>query len=68
MIIAIAWIFGAVSVALTWLAIRHSVVVDVIDPPVPFDVYRAKCDEAALLQARVRVLEGQLAAVEQGRL
>jgi len=66
-IIAIAWIFGAVSVALTWLAIRHSVVVDVIDPPVPFDVYCAKCDEAARLQARVRVLEGQLAAMEQGR-
>jgi hypothetical protein len=67
MIIAIAWIFGALSVTLTWLAIRHSVVVEVIDPPVPFDLYRAKCDEAARLQARVRELEGQLAAVEQGR-
>jgi hypothetical protein len=67
MIIAIAWIFGALSVTLTWLAIRHSVVVEVIDPPVPFDLYCAKCDEAARLQARVRVLEGQLAAMEQGR-
>jgi hypothetical protein len=67
MIIAIAWICGAVSVTLTWLAIRHSVVVEVIDPPVPFEIYRAKCDETTRLQARVRVLEGQLAAMEQGR-
>lgn len=67
MIIAIAWIFGALSVTITWLAIRHSVVVEVIDPPVPFEIYCAKCDEAARLQARVRVLEGQLAAMEQGR-
>jgi len=67
MIIAIAWICGAVSVTITWLAIRNSVVVEVIDPPVPFATYRAKCDEATRLADRVRVLEGQLAAMEQGR-
>jgi hypothetical protein len=65
--IAIAWIFGAVGVGLTWLAIRNSVKVEVLDPLVPLDLYRAKCDEATRLAARVRVLEGQLAAMEQGR-
>jgi hypothetical protein len=46
-----------------WLGIT----IDTIDPPVPLAAYRAKCDEVTRLEARVRVLEGQLAAMEQGR-
>lgn len=61
----IAWAFGLVAVGLVW---RHVASLgEDIDAPVPLAMYRERCDEVTRLQARVRLLEAQLASVEQGR-
>jgi len=58
----LAWAFGVVAIVAVG---RHVVsLVEDIDAPVPLALYRARCDEVARLQARVRLLEAQLAAME----
>ena len=58
-------VVGAHRIAvILWEALRD-VVIDTIDAPVSLALYRARCDEVARLQARVRLLEAQLASVEQ---
>ena len=61
----LAWAVGVVAI----VAVGRYVVSlgEDIDAPVPLGLYRARCDEVARLQARVRLLEAQLASVEQGR-
>ena len=61
----LAWAFGVVAI---FAVGRHVASLgEDIDAPVPLALYRARCDEVARLQARVRLLEAQLASVEQGR-
>ena len=59
----IAWAFGTVAIGLVWRHIRD-IEIDTIDAPVPLALYRARCDEVARLQQRVKRLEAELAAVE----
>jgi len=64
-ILILAWAFGVVAIFA--VAAHVASLVEDIDAPVPLTLYRARCDEVERLQARVRLLEAQLASVEQGR-
>jgi len=64
-ILILAWAFGVVAI---FAVGRHvASLVEDIDAPVPLALYRARCDEVARLQQRVKRLEAELAAVEQER-
>ena len=64
-ILILAWAFGVVAI---FAVGRHvASLVEDIDAPVPLTLYRARCDEVARLQQRVKRLEAELAAVEQER-
>jgi hypothetical protein len=62
-ILILAWAFGLVAIVAVGRYITS--LGEDIDAPVPLALYRARCDEVERLQARVRLLEAQLASVEQ---
>lgn len=63
----VALFLGAKHIVEVVLSVVADVITDEIDPPVPLALYRARCDEVTALTARVKRLEAELAAVEQGR-